>query len=94
MTIRRRLAVIGVSLALGLPGKGTAQEREHGGAEKGRPSDQGKKILRPGELKVQGEAQKPKATPITPPTLAVPSEFEHVESFVPKVFSALDKEPF
>lgn len=87
----RKFAILG--LLLGLAGPGFAQEKETAGAEKSRP-DHGKKVLRPGELKVQGEAQKPKAAPITPPNLAAPGEFEHVESFVPKIFSALDKEPF
>jgi hypothetical protein len=91
---RRKLVILGVGLALGLGGRGLAQEKQQSAAEKGQPTDQRRSVLRPGELKVQGEAQKPKATPLTPPTLAVPSEFDHVESFVPKVFSALDKDPF
>jgi len=88
----RKLAIVG--LFLGFAGPGLAQEKETAGAERSRPSDQGKKVLRPGELKVQGEVQKPKAAPITPPSLAAPGAFEHVESFVPKIFSALEKEPF
>jgi len=91
---RRALAMAAVALALCFPRGGLAQEKERTGTGKSQPTEQGRKVLRPGELKVQGEAQKPKAAPITPPTLAVPVEFEHVESFVPKVFTALDKEPF
>ncbi|HVP68120.1 MAG TPA: hypothetical protein VMT17_12740 [Anaeromyxobacteraceae bacterium] len=92
--MKRRFAVLAIGLALWFPGRAVSQQKEGGGGEKARAAEPGKKVLRPGELKVQGEVQKPKATPITPPALALPREFEHFESFAPKVLKALDKEPF
>jgi hypothetical protein len=52
-----------------------------------------RRVLRPDELKVEGNVQRPKATSITPPPIAITGGSEP-ESFLPKILEALRAEPF
>jgi hypothetical protein len=94
MTTPRRLAAVVATLALALPGRAFADENGPGDSGKSRPSTARGKVLRPVELKIQGEVEKAKATAITAPAMAGRRRFEEDVSFTRKVLEALEKEPF
>jgi hypothetical protein len=99
---KHRVVTLLAAAALGLVAPGGASGQGRPGAEEAKPAapkragpdrQKGKKVLKLGDLEVEGRVDRPTVKGITPPK-AVPSWRERADSFLPKVVEAVEKEPF
>jgi hypothetical protein len=87
MTSRRLLVALAAAmLTIGAPGAARAQA-----PQQRKPSP--RKVLRLQEMKVEGRIQKPQAMFLMPRADLSHTEQERVESFLPKVAKAAEREP-
>ncbi len=84
---------IALATAIALTGAADAQDST---AARAKPAKRppARKVLRPEELKVEGNVQRPKAAAITPPNIDLGESRGRDESLLPKIIDALEKEPF
>ena len=87
----RALVVLGATaLIASAPVTADAQAR----AQETRKTTPGQKVVRPEELRIEGQREKAKATPITPPAAASRVDREPRESLLPKILEAAERSPF
>lgn len=84
---RLLVAVLAAVLTMAVPGGARAQAPRQKKAAS-------KKVLRLEELKVEGRIQKPQAMFLMPRANLNYGDLDRVESFLPKVAEATEKEPF
>ena len=87
----RRVTILLGALALLAPGVARADPPARPAPP---PETDARKVLRPGEVEIQGKVRKPTAPSITPPSMAIRPPPERRESFLKKIVEAVDKEPF
>jgi hypothetical protein len=88
----RRLGLWVVAWLVLAPATRAGAQAKTSGADPGKAG--GRSVLTPEELRVEGTVVKPRARPSRLPSPEEPAPRERRENFLPKVWEALEKEPF